>query len=480
MRGIAMVVLTTAFVAGAVGRASALPPIEHVFVIVLENKDYDDSFGPASPAPYIAKTLPAQGQLLEQYYGTSHASLGNYISMVSGQAPNPDTQGDCAHGFSDIFPGTPTADGQTLGAGCVYPASVKTVADQLDAKGLSWRGYMQDMGNSTTAPKTCRHPAIGEVDDTQSARVGDQYATRHNPFVYFHSIIDDQSRCDARVVPLDRLPADLQSAATTPNLVFITPSLCDDGHDGPCVDGRPGGLVSSDAFVAAWAPQILASPAYAEGGMLVVTWDEGSVGPETSGACCGEPAGPNTAQPGILGPGGGRTGTVIVSPFTQPGTRNKTEYNHYALLRSIEDLFGLGHLGYAGQQGLRAFGDDVFDAQPAAPAASAPPAAPGAPAAPAAPAAPPKRCAPGPAPRPRHGSYARGTFLASVRIRSGTLIVTTRRAGRLRVDIGGHRLAAPKRLAACMTVRIALGSRRGAVHVELGNAGGRERRTLRR
>src|SRR3954451_21167001 len=91
--------------------ASALPPIKHVFVIVLENKDYDQSFAADSPAPYIAKTLPAKGQVLEQYFGTSHVSLGNYISLISGQAPNPDTQTDCAHGFKDVFPGTPTADG---------------------------------------------------------------------------------------------------------------------------------------------------------------------------------------------------------------------------------------------------------------------------------------------------------------------------------------------------------------------------------
>src|SRR4051794_552964 len=201
------VLLASLLLAAAVATpaSAALPPVKHVFVIVLENKDYDQSFAANSPAPYISQTLAAQGQVLEQYFGTSHASLGNYISMISGQAPNPDTQGDCGNGFKDVFPGTPTADGQTLGSGCVYPPAVKTVADQLDAKGLTWKGYMQDMGNAPAAPKTCRHPAIGETDDTQKARNGDQYATRHNPFVYFHSIIDDQSRCDARVVALDAL-----------------------------------------------------------------------------------------------------------------------------------------------------------------------------------------------------------------------------------------------------------------------------------
>src|SRR4051812_3506933 len=104
----------------APARAAALPPVKHAFVIVLENKDYEQSFGSASPAPYLAKELTRQGQLLTQYFGTSHASLGNYLTMVSGQAPNPDTQADCNSGFKDIFPGTPTPDGQTLGVGCVY------------------------------------------------------------------------------------------------------------------------------------------------------------------------------------------------------------------------------------------------------------------------------------------------------------------------------------------------------------------------
>jgi hypothetical protein len=217
------------------------------------------------------------------------------------------------------------------------------------------------MGNDPSAPKTCRHPAIGEIDNTQSARATDQYATRHNPFVYFHSIIDDKARCDARVVPLEALQTDLGSAATTPSLSFITPDLCSDGHDEPCIDGRQGGLASSDAFLKQWVPRITGSPAFAEGGLLVVTWDEGSVGVGTSGACCNEPTGPNTPTPGILGPGGGRTGTVVISPFTRPGSVNDTPYNHYGLLRSIEDLFGLRHLGYAGAGGLKAFGDDVFN-----------------------------------------------------------------------------------------------------------------------
>jgi hypothetical protein len=141
---------------------------------------------------------------------------------------------------------------------------------------------------------------------------------------------------------------------------MVVPNLCEDGHDEPCVDGRPGGVVSADAFLQTWIPKITTSAAYADGGLVVVTFDEAES--EDATACCAEQAGFNTPNPGALtwGPGGGRTGAVLLSPFIAPGTVNDTPYNHYSLLRSVEDLFGLAHLGYAGQAGLAAFGSDVF------------------------------------------------------------------------------------------------------------------------
>jgi hypothetical protein len=343
----------------AAAAATAPPaPVQHVFVIVLENEDFDSTFGPGSPAPYLAQTLTSQGQLLTQYHGIGHQSLDNYIAMVSGQAPNPQTQADCQI-FTDFAPAPAVFDGngQAIGTGCVFPANVPTLAGQLDAAGLTWRGYMEDMGTP------CRHPTIGSTDPTQSAHVGDQYAARHNPFVYFHEIIDDAPSCAAHVVDLTQLTTDLQQTATTSNLSFITPNLCHDGHDEPCVDGQPGGLVSADAFLQQWVPLITAAPAFQDGGMLVVTYDEAEGDdPASSTACCGEQPGPNSPQPGVGGPGGGRTGAVILSPFTAAGSTNDTPYNHYALLRTIEDIFGLDHLGYAATGGLQPFGADVFNA----------------------------------------------------------------------------------------------------------------------
>jgi hypothetical protein len=344
-----------------------LSAVRHVFVLTLENKNFDHTFGPSTPAPYLGQTLPSQGQLLTQYFGIGHQSLDNYVAMVSGQAPNPVTQADCQT-FADFVPPAPVLDpsGQAVGQGCVFPAGVPTLMDQLDHAGLSWRGYMDDMKTP------CRHPALNAHDDTQSAKVGDQYAARHNPFVYFHGVIDDDAACKSHVVDLTQLPTDLASAASTPNFSFISPSLCNDGHDAPCVDGRPGGLVSIDAFLQQWVPKILGSPAFKQDGMLVITFDEAEFGATASAAaCCGEAPGPNSALPGINGPGGGRVGAVVLSPFTTPGTTNTTPYNHYALLRTVEDVFGLDHIGFAAASGLRSFGDDVLGAGAAAPSTSA-------------------------------------------------------------------------------------------------------------
>ncbi len=282
------------------GAAPAGPKPGHVFIIVLENEGYNVTFGAKSPAAYL-KALAQQGALLPNYYGIGHNSLDNYIAMVSGQAPNPATQADC-RSFVNFAATGMTKDGQAIGTGCVYPSSVLTIADQLEAKGngLSWKGYMEDMGNHPDRESaTCGHPVIGQPDGTGKAVDGDQYASRHDPFVYFHSIID-RPTCAAHVVNLSALESDLQDLKTTPNYAFITPNLCHDGHDGTdgdmkCVDGKPGGLVAADQFLADTVPKILASPAYQHDGLLIVTFDEADTG--DARACCHEPREAKTFRP---------------------------------------------------------------------------------------------------------------------------------------------------------------------------------------
>jgi hypothetical protein len=344
--------------------AAALPPIRHVFVLVLENQSFAAAFGPGARAGYLARALPARGALLANYYGIGHASLPNYVAMISGQAGNEQTQLDCAT-FSEFRMSAAGLDrhGQALGSGCVYPPLVRTLPDQLEAAGLTWRAYMEDMGNDPRRERaTCGHVPVGTSDPTHLGQRGDQYAAKHDPFVYFHSIIDDQARCDAHVVNLAALRADLANPAHTPNYTFITPNLCDDGHDLSCVDGRRGGLTAIDAFLARWVPLIEESAAFRADGMLVVTFDESDAqGSEATSACCGELPLPGARyQPGFSGPGGGRIGAVVLSPFVKSGTVSRMPYNHYSLLLTVEAIFGLPPLGYAGQAGLTPFGADVF------------------------------------------------------------------------------------------------------------------------
>ena len=455
--------------APAASPAAGLPPVRHVFVIVLENKAYSDTFANTSPAPYLSRTLVDQGAFVPNYWGIGHESLDNYIAMVSGQAPNGVTQAD-APLYTEMAPGTPGADGQAIGQGSVYPASVKTIADQLLGAGRTWKGYMEDMGT------TCRHPAVGSPDNTQSARQGDQYAMRHNPFVYFHSIIDSAA-CNAGDVPLDRLPGDLGSAASTPNFAFVTPNLCDDGHDRTCVDGRQGGLPAADAFLRHWVPLITGSAAFKQDGLLLVIFDEAPAppdsGPSDASACpapCQSPAGPNTVNPGgpIAGPGGGLVGAVALSPYIRPGTITARPYNHYSLLRSVEDLFGLGHLGYAGLSGQTAFGSDLYTGT--------------------GPAVGPTPCSAGSLPVARRGRLPRGSVLARARVirrrgrRAPLLELRFRRAASLSVASRAGRRSrrvGPRRARACATYRFGLRFRHGTASIRAGVGRVSERRTVR-
>jgi phosphatidylinositol-3-phosphatase len=352
--------LFSALVPGSAS-AAGLPAIRHVFIIVLENESASTTFGPNSPAPYLAKTLTSEGAYLPNYYGIGHESNDNYIAMISGQAPNPQNQADCQI-FDNFEPGTIGSYGQAVGEGCVFPSEVKTIADQLDGAGLTWRDYNQSMGDDPTREATvCAHPGIGQQDHTQTETSTDAYAARHNPFVYFHSIIDNTTLCDDNVVNLNLLPQDLASAASTPNYVFITPDLCGDGHDATCSNpSRAGGFGGIEQFLQQWVPKITSSPAFkTQNGLLIITFDEAATSDTSS--CCGEIPGPNSPEPGVNGPGGGDVGAVLLSPCIKPGTVSKVPYNHYAMLRSVEDIFGLPHLGYAQLPGEQSFGSDIFN-----------------------------------------------------------------------------------------------------------------------
>jgi hypothetical protein len=318
--------------------------IRHVILIVLAGHGFDATFGAGSPATYLNGTLRPKGTLLSGYSSLGRAGLADALAIVGGQPPNGDTRADCP--VYREFPQTvaPSRTGEIAADGCVFPNTITTVADQLSASRRSWKAYVEDLDRGpapavggTGSPKTtCRHPASNAADDTRTARPGDGYATRRNPFVYYHSLLD-LGDCDADDGGLGALETDLHSARDTPSLAYVAPNLCNDGTESPCVDGTPGGLAAADAFLATWVPKILASPAYRSDGLLVVAF-AGDVTPPAGGA--GSDPAPDPARPVV-------NGALLVSRYAQAGGTNGTAYDPYSLLRSLEDLFALRPLARA-------------------------------------------------------------------------------------------------------------------------------------
>jgi phosphatidylinositol-3-phosphatase len=350
---------------------SALPPVKHVFLIVLADEPYSATFGPASPAPYLANTLEKQGELLVRYYGVARDELANEIALISGLGPTADTAVNCPT-FLDVTPATAGKDGQYAGNGCVYPSSVENVGDQLAAKKLSWRVYAEGMEDAGAGqPTACRHPAFGATDTTAVAGAGDAFATYRDPFSYFDSVIDARA-CAQEDLGLAALSGDLRDAKRTPALSYIVPSLCHDGHEAPCTPGAPVGLGASEAFLRHVVPEILDSAAYKQGGLLVITTDQApATGPAAdSSSCCAQPSFPGIpgnqptgsapAADKLPPPGGGQVGALLLSPYVKPHSFDQEPFNHFSLLRTIEDLFGLGHLGYAALPEVKSFDASVF------------------------------------------------------------------------------------------------------------------------
>jgi hypothetical protein len=144
---------------------------------------------------------------------------------------------------------------------------------------------------------------------------------KHDPFIYFDDIRTNATRCASHVVPFTQFSTDL-TAGTVPGFVWITPNMCNDMHD--C------SIRTGDAWLAGVVPSILASSAFKNGGVLFITWDEGS----SSAGCCGNSA-------------GGQVATLVLAPNIVAGLRSTINETHYSLLRTIEDAWGLSALGQA-------------------------------------------------------------------------------------------------------------------------------------
>jgi phosphatidylinositol-3-phosphatase len=351
-----------------------LPEVKHAFLLVLGDNGYEETFGKASPLPYLSKKLPKQGELLTNYYAVTQGSLANQIALLSGQGPTPETAADCPT-YADITPATTSLEGQVEGSGCVYPSTTQTIAGQLVAAKLKWRAYVEGIGGGLEAGEapTCRHPALGSADPNREAAPGDPYLTWRNPFVYFHSILDSPE-CGEDDADLTQLTTDLKSAKTTPTLSYIVPNACHAGGEVACEPGQPTGAAAVQPFLEEVLPKIVESAAYKEGGLIMITSAQAPQSGEKAdpSSCCISPIYPNLPPPAAEEPatgpvkptgGGGQVGMLLISPFVEAGSVNETTYaNHFSLLLTLEELFGLEKLGYANEVALLPFDSSVFNA----------------------------------------------------------------------------------------------------------------------
>lgn len=267
----------------SLGAASAIPQSRgsRVIVVLLENAEYGEVIG-SSSSPYV-NALARRYGLMTQSFAITHPSLPNYLALTSGSTHGIDS--DCT--------------------GC--SVSSANIVDQLEGAGRSWGAYLEDLPSTSSKPSPC-------FEGAQSGG----YAKKHNPFAYYTDIAGSPARC-RHVKGFAQLARDLRTGRL-PEYVWISPNLCDDGHD--C------GERSADQFLARSVPALLR--ALGPRGFLVVQWDEGT----SDRGCCGVAA-------------GGQIATIVAGPQVRRGARSAAPIDQYGVLGSIEEAFGLAPLGGA-------------------------------------------------------------------------------------------------------------------------------------
>jgi hypothetical protein len=304
--------------------------LQHIFYIMMENHSVNEILGNTDGAPYLNQLANSYGVALH-YFGVTHPSLPNYLAAISG-----DFQGiwdDCAAGAAvtcepEVFGSSLTRNEAISASNRPHMFSGQTLVDQLEAHNLTWKAYMQSM------------PSTGYTGESTTL-----YAQKHNPFVYFMAIRNSPARMQ-RIVPLTQFDQDMKSG-NVPNFVWITPDVCSDMHGVSLVSalalGIPacatsdGIIARGDNFIHTIVPKIMNSPAWTEGSAIVIPWDESD---NSSDGCCKGPTGVN----GVTLGGGNVPLIVITSKGPRHIVISDRSFNHYSLLATIEQLWGLGCL----------------------------------------------------------------------------------------------------------------------------------------
>ena len=322
--------------AGASLRGGSHVQLDRVFVIVLENHSLNSVIGDPG-APYLTSLARQYGEAAD-YYGVTHPSEPNYVAMISGSNWWTNTDNP-----ANRFDHTNLVDG-------------------LEAAHISWGAYMQAL------------PAADPLADYWPSSSNPLYASKHDPFALFTDIRSDPARL-AGIKPYTALAGDLNSPRA-PRFVFISPDQCNDMHGGvytavpgypetPCpyntVNDDPADVAlkhNADAFVHGAVTTIMSSRAWTPHSAIFVVADEGDYtgvtangGWDSPAGCCDSPVLPagdpdiNAAWPGGLY-GGGLVPAIVIDPSGPRHFVSTAAYNHYSMLRTVEDAWHLPELGF--------------------------------------------------------------------------------------------------------------------------------------
>jgi hypothetical protein len=302
-------------------RRPAVPRFSHVVYVVLENENAANTF---ESLPNLKK-LAQQGVYLPNFWAEGHNSLSNYEAMWAGVEPTSQGKADCA--------------GMPYGT-CIFPASVPTIATLLDAKRLPWKVYSEGMADAPLGGN-CLHAPDRNLPDVYQGPLTNGYATRHNPAMWFDSILTkggNEDYCKAHSVDLTELWKD-SAAKRLPAFSFVEPDTCHDGHDRREIGGctldpegptYPAGTAAIEAWLPGFVKQLTTSRGWDDRSVLVITFDEALTTDASGCVPCHDTS------------AGGRIGTIVISPLLAKHGSYKGWYgDHYGLLRTWEVAWGL-------------------------------------------------------------------------------------------------------------------------------------------
>ncbi len=315
----------------------AMPRYKHIFVIMGENKDWERVDG-STNAPRLTKLAKTYGDAT-RFYGEVHPSEANYVALLGGSTfgIHDDDAYYCMPGSTE-----PSCYGARKPGYAPHTIDAPHIGSQLEAVGLTWKNYNQ----SIPAPGSLATYGSDPAEDGLNSPP--MYASKHTGFVNFASVVKDPRRAEL-ITDYATLHHDL-AAGTLPNFGFIIPNLCDDMHGmagtnvpGDCQYVHLAALIQrGDAAIAKLVEMIQAAPAWRsrDNVAIVITFDEDD-GTGRAGCCGITPDAPSNF-------GGGHIATIVITNHGPRGVTDATPYNHYSLLRTIEDAFGIhDYLGLA-------------------------------------------------------------------------------------------------------------------------------------